>query len=96
MSQSLGRIRQLITEIDRLPKGELGPEAMSPEVLGSPPAFLPNPEKPHSVIKVELEGDACLEVVANGEKLELRSTDQGIHIEFEDGKAFHIPKKNVA
>lgn len=119
MSNSLNRIKRIVTEISDMHRygQEAGREAMvrsikdeiahpHPDADGSDPfAELAKVvdledylEKVPARVNVQLTGSVVLEVnvESSGENLELRQTQNSIEIRFKDGKAFHIPLKDMA
>lgn len=106
MSRQLSRIRSLISEIDEIQKQGQAKSRLAPPPAplvadGVPPVLagseLPTPSIPPRPIPgriaVTLDANVVLDVCGI---VEIKKAPQGLEILFEDGKAFHIPFKDVA
>lgn len=109
MSRQLARIRSLISEIDEIqkqgqakartyslsagPEAELAAVKAAHEIAPVPPISPPVQEPGR--IALSLSHNVILEIQC-GETVEIKKAKQGLEIVFQDGKAFHIPFKDVA
>jgi hypothetical protein len=98
MSRQLARIRTLISEIDEIQKQ--GQSKARPVVPLAPtesevptPSIPPRVAPPPGRIAVTLDANVVLDVCGI---VEIKKAPQGLEILFDDGKAFHIPFKDVA
>lgn len=95
MSRQLNRIRNLISEIDEIQrsgqqKAYVQAQAALAAVESVPAAVTPGR------IELSLTPNVIVEFKADGETIEIRKTGRGLEIAFPDGKAFHIPIRDVA
>ena len=112
MSKALSRVHALISEIDEIQtKGRILSSAvplmkavqaetnnvlpMNPPVLETPTA---KSESPEGKVFIQLTGKIVLQLQLENsdENVEVRQKGDSIEIRFSDGKAIHLPLKNVA
>jgi len=112
MSRQLSRIRSIISEIEeiqkqgqsegraQLPQRETEPMAEVVE-LRPPVTTIPAPTAEDAEagrIGIQLTGNVviALQIENTNETVEIRQVHDSIEIRFTDGKAVHLPLKNVA
>jgi hypothetical protein len=91
-------LMKAVEEVKSLQSNPVGAESGNVFNLGAAPTYSPTPAVPEGKVLIQMTGKIAVQLQMDDtdEIVEVRQLGGMIEIKFNDGKAIHLPLKNVA